>query len=62
MAAIGMIVYTIALARDTIWTLTAGTARAWFAHNPKRLARMSAGGGVMMIGLVGRLILAGNKT
>jgi threonine/homoserine/homoserine lactone efflux protein len=57
-----MIVFTIALASDTVWALTAGTARAWFARNPKRLARMSAGGGVMMIGLGGSLALTSNKT
>lgn len=62
MAALGMIVFTIALASDTVWAITAGTARAWFARNPKRLARMSAGGGVMMIGLGGSLALTGNKT
>jgi threonine/homoserine/homoserine lactone efflux protein len=61
-AALGMVFFTIALASDTVWALTAGTARAWFAGNPKRLARMSAGGGVMMIGLGGGLALTGNKT
>ncbi|MET3903180.1 LysE family translocator [Paenarthrobacter sp. 4246] len=62
MTALGMIFFTIALASDTIWAVTAGTARAWFARNPKRLARMSAGGGLMMIGLGGSLALTGNKT
>lgn len=62
MAALGMIFFTIALASDTIWAMAAGTARTWFARNPKRLARMSAGGGVMMIGLGGSLALTGNKT
>jgi threonine/homoserine/homoserine lactone efflux protein len=61
-AALGMVFFTIALASDTVWALPAGTARAWFAGNPKRLARMSAGGGVMMIGLGGGLALTGNKT
>ncbi|MDN4641421.1 LysE family translocator [Agreia sp. PsM10] len=61
MAALGMIFFTIALASDSVWAFTAGTARAWFARNPKRLARMSAGGGIMMIGLGGGLALTGNK-
>jgi len=61
MAALGMVFFAIALASDTVWALTAGSARAWFARNPKRLARMSAGGGVMMIGLGGGLALTGNK-
>lgn len=62
MAALGMVFFTIALASDTVWALTAGTARVWFARNPKRLARMSAGGGLMMIGLGGGLALTGNKS
>jgi threonine/homoserine/homoserine lactone efflux protein len=61
MAALGMVFFAIALASDTVWALTAGSARAWFARNPQRLARMSAGGGVMMIGLGGGLALTGNK-
>jgi threonine/homoserine/homoserine lactone efflux protein len=56
-----MVFFTIALASDTAWAFAAGTARAWFARNPKRLARMSAGGGIMMIGLGGGLALTGNK-
>ena len=61
-AALGMIFFTIALASDTVWALSAGTARACFARSPKRLAHMSAGGGIMMIGLGGGLAPTGNKT
>lgn len=61
MAALGMVFFVIALASDSVWALTAGTARAWFARSPKRLARLSAGGGLMMIGLGGGLALTGNK-
>lgn len=62
MASLGLIFFAIALASDSVWVLTAGTARAWFARNPKRLSRMGAGGGVMMIGLGGALALTGNKS
>jgi threonine/homoserine/homoserine lactone efflux protein len=62
MAVLGMIFFTIALGTDSVWALTAGTARVWFARSPKRLSRMGAGGGVMMIGLGGALALTGNKT
>lgn len=62
MAVLGMVFCLIALMSDTVWALTAGTARAWFARRPKRLARMSAGGGIMMIGLGGGLALTGNRT
>ena len=62
MATLGMIFFGIALASDSMWALTAGTARAWFARNPKRLARMGASGGMVMIGLGGALALSGNKS
>lgn len=62
MAALGMIFLGIGLASDSMWALTAGTARTWFARNPKRLSHMGAGGGVAMIGLGGALALTGNKT
>lgn len=62
MAVLGMIFLGIGLASDSMWALTAGTARTWFARNPKRLSHMGAGGGVAMIGLGGALALTGNKT
>lgn len=61
MAMLGMIFFAIALASDSVWALAAGTARSWFARNPKRLSRMGAGGGVMMIGLGGTLAFTGAK-
>ncbi len=62
LALLGGIFFVIALACDSVWALTAGTARAWFARDPKRLSRMGAGGGVMMIGLGGALAVTGNKS
>lgn len=62
MATLGMIFLGIGLASDSMWALTAGTARAWFARNPKRLSHMGAGGGVAMIGLGGALALTGSKS
>ncbi|WP_457963343.1 LysE family translocator [Arthrobacter sp. D1-29] len=61
LALLGLIFFAIALASDSIWALTAGTARSWFARNPKRLSHMGAAGGAVMIGLGGTLALAGNK-
>ncbi|MFC4562744.1 LysE family translocator [Nocardiopsis mangrovi] len=61
LALLGLIFVAIALACDIVWAFTAGTARTWFARNPKRLSHMGAGGGVMMIGLGGTLVLTGNK-
>lgn len=61
LALLGLIFFTIALLSDSVWALTASTARQWFARDPKRMSRMSATGGFMMIGLGGALALSGNK-
>ena len=58
---LGLIFVFIALLSDTVWAILAGSARNWFATNPKRISRMSAVGGGMMIGLSGVLLLTGNK-
>ncbi|HJX79999.1 LysE family translocator [Glutamicibacter sp.] len=62
MATLGVIFFAIGMASDSVWALMAGTARKWFARNPKRLSQMSAGGGVAMIGLGGALALTGSKS
>ncbi|MDI6022730.1 LysE family translocator [Leucobacter sp. UT-8R-CII-1-4] len=61
LALLGLIFFAIALLSDSVWALTASTARQWFARDPKRMSRMSATGGAMMIGLGGALALSGNK-
>ena len=61
LALLGGIFFVIALSCDSVWALAACTARTWFARDPKRLSRMSAGGGAMMIGLGGALAVTGNK-
>lgn len=55
MAALGLVFVAIALVSDGAWALAAGTARAWFAGSPRRLERLGAAGGVVMIGLGARL-------
>ncbi|MEO8094671.1 MAG: LysE family translocator, partial [Pseudolysinimonas sp.] len=59
LAELGLIFFGLALIMDSIWALIAGTARDWFARSPKRVERMSAAGGVMMIGLGGVLLATG---
>ena len=58
---LGVVFLLLALTFDSIWALAAGTARAWFARSPKRVERLGATGGVLMIGLGGVLALSGNK-
>ncbi len=48
---LGLVFITIGLVSDGVWALTAGAARDWFARSPKRIAKLSATGGVMMIGI-----------
>ncbi len=62
LALLGLIFFVIALISDSVWVLMAGSARQWFARNPKRISQMGAGGGVVMIGLGGALALSGNKS
>jgi threonine/homoserine/homoserine lactone efflux protein len=61
LAELGLVFVVLALICDSCWALAAGTARAWFANSPKRIARLRATGGGMMIGLGGVLLLTGNK-
>lgn len=48
---LGLIFITIGVLSDGVWALAAGVARDWFARSPKRIAKLSATGGVMMIGI-----------
>ncbi|MEO7121792.1 MAG: LysE family translocator [Lacisediminihabitans sp.] len=48
---LGFVFVTIGLLGDGSWALAAGVARDWFARSPKRIAKLSATGGVMMIGI-----------
>ena len=48
---LGLVVATIGLVLDSVWALSAGTARAWFARSPRRLAVLGGAGGVTMVGL-----------
>jgi threonine/homoserine/homoserine lactone efflux protein len=49
------------LVLDTVWALAAGTARAWFARSPRRLAAIGGTGGLVMIGLGASLAFTGRK-
>ncbi|MEI5673135.1 MULTISPECIES: LysE family translocator [unclassified Nocardioides] len=58
---LGLVFMAVALLSDGLWAVVAGTARGWLGGSPRRLARMQAGGGLMMIGLGGSLALTGQK-
>ncbi len=56
---LGAIFAGIALISDSAWALAAGTARAWLASSPRRLALLGGAGGLAMIGIGTRLALSG---
>jgi threonine/homoserine/homoserine lactone efflux protein len=56
---LGAIFAGIALISDSAWALAAGTARAWLASSPRRLAMIGGVGGLAMIGIGTRLAFAG---
>ncbi|MEO5534988.1 MAG: LysE family translocator [Pseudolysinimonas sp.] len=62
MLILGGIFVGLALISDGCWALAAGSARDWFAKSPKRVERLGATGGVMMIGLGGVLLFTGTKS
>lgn len=61
MLVLGLIFVAIALVLDSLWALAAGSARHWLARHPRRLERMSVGGGVTMIGLGALLAVSGRR-
>ncbi|GAA2019154.1 LysE family translocator [Nakamurella flavida] len=61
LAVLGCLFAAIALCCDSVWALIAGTARGWFGRDPRRLSQMTAGGGVMMVGLGGVLVATGSN-
>jgi threonine/homoserine/homoserine lactone efflux protein len=61
LAELGLAFVLLALVMDSIWVLTAGAARHWFARSPKRLSQLGVAGGVVMIGLGGALAVTGAK-
>ncbi|TDB95116.1 LysE family transporter, partial [Actinomadura sp. 7K534] len=61
MMVFGLIFAIIALLSDSVWGVAAGTARAWFARSPRRLAAVGGAGGLLMIGLGVTVAATGRK-
>ncbi|GGU09708.1 lysine transporter LysE [Actinomadura livida] len=61
MTVFGLIFAIIALLSDSVWGVAAGTARAWFARSPRRLAAVGGAGGLLMIGLGVTVAATGRK-
>jgi threonine/homoserine/homoserine lactone efflux protein len=56
---LGMVFPLIAVVLDSAWALVAGTARAWLARSPRRMAAIGGSGGLVMIGIGLSLVGAG---
>jgi threonine/homoserine/homoserine lactone efflux protein len=61
MAVLGLVFAAVALVSDSVWGLTAGTARLWFARSPRRLERLGGAGGLAIAALGVRLALSGRE-
>jgi threonine/homoserine/homoserine lactone efflux protein len=51
MLLLSLVSFGIALISDSLWAVTAGTVRSWFAGDPRRLAAVGGAGGLAMIGV-----------
>jgi threonine/homoserine/homoserine lactone efflux protein len=56
---LGAVFLGIALVSDSAWALTAGAARDWLGRSPRRTSLIGGTGGLIMIGIGGRLLLTG---
>ncbi|MQY11220.1 Homoserine/homoserine lactone efflux protein [Streptomyces sp. RB5] len=61
MLLLGLIFNAIAVTMDSLWGLTAATAREWFARSPRRLSAVGGIGGLTMIGLGVTVAVTGRK-
>ncbi|WP_153396556.1 LysE family translocator [Ornithinicoccus halotolerans] len=62
MAVLGTVFAVVAVVCDGTWALLAGTARSWFSSSPRRMARVRATGGGLMLALSGTLLTASRQS
>jgi threonine/homoserine/homoserine lactone efflux protein len=56
---LGSVFPLIALISDSAWAVLAGTARAWLARSPRRMAAVGGAGGLAMIGIGATFAVSG---
>jgi threonine/homoserine/homoserine lactone efflux protein len=61
MFTLGLIFVLVALVCDSVWSLAAGSTRAWFGRSPRRLRLIGGAGGLAMIGLGLGIAVTGRK-
>ena len=62
MIALSLVSFVIALVSDSLWSLLASGARAWFGRSPRRLELVGGAGGLAMIGLGLSVAVTGRKS
>jgi threonine/homoserine/homoserine lactone efflux protein len=58
---LGAVFAAIAVASDTIWAVTAGGFRNWFARSPRRLELVGGAGGLAIMAVGAGLLVSGRK-
>ena len=61
LVSLGSICVLVALLSDAVWAVASGTARRWLGSSPRRLERLSAGGGLALVALGAGLAVTGRK-
>jgi threonine/homoserine/homoserine lactone efflux protein len=61
MMVLGAVFAGMALVMDSVWGITAGTVRSWFARSTRRLDLVGGAAGLTMIGLGVGLAVSGRK-
>lgn len=61
MVVLGVVFAAIALAMDSVWSVTAGAVRSWFARSARRLDLVGGAAGLTMVGLGVGLAVSGRK-
>jgi threonine/homoserine/homoserine lactone efflux protein len=58
---LGAVAVALSMLSDAMWGIGSGSARAWLGRSPRRLERLSATGGVMLVGLGVGLAVTGRQ-
>ena len=58
---LGAVFALIAIVSDTLWAMTAGGFRVWFARSPRRLELVGGAGGLAIVAVGAGLLVSGRK-
>ncbi|MGH3902764.1 MAG: hypothetical protein ACRDTE_00965 [Pseudonocardiaceae bacterium] len=58
---LGFVLFIVVPGLDSLWAVTAGTARSWIARSPQQLSAFRGAGGLMMIVMGVGLAVSGRR-